>query len=159
MTAAQINGMILNGGLSVRDRVVLDELYDYALDRENGKVFHGVCEEAVRCIITHRQHKGRLVFHRDGFGDIDGMFMWYRFAAGWKEEDKIEGWGDDDEGGEELYLAATFADDAGVRRWGILKFLEKEPDALHLKLSMTRLRGGQPTRIDANQKMLARLLK
>ena len=159
MTPAQINGMILNGGLAVRDRVILDELYEYAVKSENGRVFYGVPEEAVRCIITHRQHKGRLIVHRDEAGDVDGMFMWHRFKKGWTEEDKLENWGDDDEGGGELYLAATFASSREVLRWGILKFIQKEPDVLHLKLSMTRLKGGKDVLCDVPQKMLARLLK
>ena len=142
----------------MRDQLVLDDLYRYAVLSENGKVFYGYPEETIRLILAHRQSKGRLVYHRNAEGEVDGMVMWHRFSPGWDLED-VQNWREDDEQGSEIYIAGTIADSPQVRRWGILKMIEKEPDVIWCRKWAAREKGGRIESREISNRALARLMK
>lgn len=139
---------------TLQDQTKLNELYRYVVFNENGKVFMGYDGKTVRNFLASRLAAGRLIFHRDESGEIDGVMAWYRFERGW-DLSRIERWDKDDEDGGEIFILAAFADNDKARRVGILRFIAKEPDAMHLPLSMFR----DGKRREYSQKLLARLLK
>ena len=146
--------------MSLEERLILEELYQYALAADRGKVFLGWSAEAMKTLIAHRLSKGRLVEHRNADGELDGLGMWMRVDEGWNA-DRLQEWPDDNEQGKEIFIGALLADTAFARRSLILRFLAKEPDALHLPMTALRQKGGSayPVQVPITQKELARLLK
>lgn len=138
--------------------VDLLDVYRYAVFAENGKVFAGVPGKTMQAIFANRAAAGRLIFHRNQSGDVDGMMCWYRFARGWSMDDVYQ-FKPDDENGSEIFIHAAFADTPYARRWGIRAFLLKEPDSLWCRLRAFRQRGGKRRLVDLPQRTLARLLK
>lgn len=136
----------------------LRDVYRYAVFAENGKVFSGVPGETMQKIFANRAAAGRLIFHRNKQGDVDGMMCWYRFNKGWTM-DRVYQFDKDDEDGGEILIHAAFADTDYTRRWGIRAFLLKEPDSIWCRLRAHRERKGKRTLVDIPQKTIARLLK
>ena len=158
MTAAETAGYMTR--MSLEERLLLEELYQYCLMADRGKVFLGWSEESMKTLIAHRLSKGRVVEHRNKGGELDGLGMWMRVEKDWNPEKLLE-WPDDDEDGKEIFIGAIMADSPFVRRSLILRFLAKEPDALHLPLTALRQRGSSayPVKVPIPQKELATLLK
>lgn len=143
--------------IELENRVLMRELYKYVVLHENGKVFLGYSKEAIESILANRMNAGRLIFHRDARGQIDGVLLWYRFQPGWGKDQFIAG--EDDPEGKEIFICAAFADNDKARRVGILRLIATEPDVLHLRLSMLRNRKSGKISARIDQKTLARLLK
>lgn len=158
MTPAQTAGFLQSERAPLALSCFLADLYRYAVLSENGKVFYGFESEAIRTIIAHRFHKGRLIYHRDREGKLDGLFMWYRMPENW-EWAAIRNWDDDDEGGKEIFMAFLFAESPETLADITLRFIEMEPDCLHLKLTGVRQRNRIPKRVEYSTKLLTRLIK
>ena len=146
------------GDLPWQVQKLFTDLYRYTLFAENGRVFLGFSEEVVRAIIADRFSKGRLLFHRDEDGEIDGMFAWYRFKDGWQWEDILD-WRQDDEDGSEFFLAYLFADSKKIMSDFALNMIAKEPDVIAGNLTGIRHRKGRPQKVEYSNRFLAKLLK
>ena len=144
--------------LPLEAAIDLRDVYRYAVFAENGNVFAGVPGETMREIFANRAAAGRLIFHRDQQGDVDGLLVWYRFKKGWSM-DRVYNFDKDDEDGDEIFIKAAFSETPIARRWGIRAFLLKEPDVLWRRLRAHRKKGGKSKMVDVPQRTLARLLK
>lgn len=158
--AAQAAAVLQRGDVPFEIRAFLHEAYQFAHTSENGKVFFGFSEEAIKTILLDRFRAGRLCLHRGPDKRINGLFAWYRFNKGWTFGD-LTRWKDDDPNGDEIFLAYVFSDNKAVTKALTLKFIEREPDCLHLLLSGIRQKGPShvPTRVEYPQKFLTRLIK
>ena len=146
---------VLQNGLSLEQETVLHDLYRHVVLSENGRVFFGLTEEQIKVSLIHRQSKGRLIYRRNEAGNIDCLFLWSRHKEGWEDKD----WPEDDEDGDQIFLEAALAQTPAARKWGLLEFFRKEPDALWCRKVAYRQRGNRQELHEVTNKALARLLK
>ena len=141
--------------LTYNAKQLIDELYVYSLVRENGRVFEGRTEKATRAILESRYRARRMLWHRNEDKKIDGLFLWYRCSVNKDPSRFVDSWQQDDERGGILLLSALFADSPQILKWGVLQFIIREPDCLHLPLVSFR-RGKLRY---SNSKLLTKILK
>lgn len=136
----------------------IDQLADYCIAHENGRVFDGWSRERIRQMIAYHSAKGTLLGNETTTGELTSIFMWYRCDAtdGWEW---VRNWQPDRPQGDTFWLAFIFTTDPGALAHGTLELIRREPEVLTKKLRAVRLRDGQPTHVAYDQRLFVRILQ
>ena len=69
----------------------IDEVVEFCVEHENGKVFDGWEEEMIRLMVAYHWAKQTLIVHHNADETIRGVFMWYR-RCGFNFSNRIPYW-------------------------------------------------------------------
>ena len=136
---------------------LIDEVVDFCLKHENGKVLGNWEEDAIKVLVAYHWAKGTLNVLRDEDG-VHGVHMWYNC----NEDDDwsfIQNWIQDREDGDSIFMAFLFADctESFKKLTGL--FIESCPDIWTKKLLGIRYRSGFPQRVTYEPKLFKKILE
>ena len=137
--------------------LAMDEIVDFCLEHENGKVFDGWDKELIRLMVAYHWAKKTIIVHYNDDDDIQGVFMWYNCNEddGW---DFINNWEADREDGDSIFLAFLFAEGKNAFKELTQDFLSRCPEALEKKKLGIRPRNGSPTRVKYDNRLFKKIL-
>jgi hypothetical protein len=137
--------------------LAMDEIVDFCLVHENGKVFDGWDKELIRLMVGYHWAKKTLIVHYNEDQEIKGVFMWYNCNEddGWEF---INDWEADREDGDSIFLAFLFAEGKDAFKEITQDFLSRCPEALEKKKISIRPRNGMPTRVTYDNRIFKKIL-
>ena len=137
--------------------LAMDEVVDFCVEHENGKVFDGWDKELIRLMVAYHWAKQTLIVHYNEDTSIRGVFMWYNCNEddGWEF---INNWEADREDGDSIFMAFLFADGEDAFKDVTRDFLSRCPEVLEKNKIAIRPRGGLPTRINYTNRFFKKIL-
>jgi len=137
--------------------LAMDEIVDFCIEHENGKVFENWDKELIRLMVAYHWAKQTLIVHYNEDTSIRGVFMWYNCNEddGWEF---INNWEADREDGDSIFLAFLFADGKGALKELTIDFLNRCPEAFEKNKLGIRPRGGLPTRVTYTNRIFKKIL-
>ena len=137
--------------------LAMDEVVDFCIEHENGKVFDGWDKELIRLMVAYHWAKKTIIVLYNDDNYIKGVFMWYNCNEddGW---DFITSWEADREDGDSIFLAFLFAEGKDAFKEGTKEFLLRCPEALEKKKICIRRRNGVPTRVQYDNRLFKKIL-
>jgi hypothetical protein len=137
---------------------LIDEIVEFCIKHENGKVFDEWDEKLIRLMVAYHWAKGTLTTRYDAKGNLKGVFMWYNCneSDGWEF---INNWESDREEGDSIFLAFLFAEDKQAFKDLTRDFLRKCPEAMEKKLLGLRYRSEFPKRVTYTNKLFKKILE
>ena len=137
---------------------LIDEIVEFCVKHENGKVLGEAEEDVIRLIVAYHWAKKTLYTKFNESGELEAVFMWYHCD----EDDDwnfVTDWEPDKEDGDSIYLAFLYTSSTEAFRDGAKGFLEQCPQALNKKLFGIRRRRGIPRRVNYTQKLFKKILE
>ena len=137
--------------------LAMDEVVDFCIQHENGKVFQDWDKELIRLMVAYHWAKQTLIVHYNEDTSVRGVFMWYNC----NEDDNwslVQNWEAADPDGNAMFLAFLFADSTNVFKRITQNFIIKCPEVMQKKLISIRYRNHQPTRVEYTPKLFNRIL-
>ena len=137
--------------------MAMDEVVDFCLAHENGKVFDGWDKELIRLMVGYHWAKKTLIVHYNEDQEVKGVFMWYNCNEddGWEF---INGWEADREDGDSIFLAFIFAEGKDTLKEITKDFLSRCPEALEKNKISLRYRSGFPKRVNYDNRLFKKIL-
>ena len=137
--------------------LAMDEVVDFCIEHENGKVFDGWDKELIRLMVAYHWAKKTIIVHYNNKDNIQGVFMWYNCNAddGW---DFINNWEPDRENGDSIFLAFLFAESKDAFKQLTEDFLDRCPEALEKNKIGIRHRSGFPKRVNYDNRLFKKIL-
>jgi len=137
--------------------LAMDEIVDFCLEHENGKVFDGWDKELIRLMVAYHWAKKTIIVHYNDEDNIQGVFMWYNC----NEDDEwefINGWEADREDGDSIFLAFLFAKEKDSLKKMTKNFLARCPEVLEKNKISIRQKNGVPTRVNYDNRLFKKIL-
>jgi hypothetical protein len=136
----------------------INKITDYLQDNDNGKVLPGWDWEHTQVLVGYHLAKETISVIIDDFGNISGIFMWYRCDEddGWEF---IKNWEPDKPDGNAIFLAFILADNTEAFKKLICDIIAKEPDVLTHKLTTLRERKGGVRKVKYDLRVFNKILK
>ena len=137
--------------------LAMDEVVDFCIEHENGRVFEDWDKELIRLMVAYHWAKQTLIVHYNEDTSIRGVFMWYNCNEddGWEF---INNWEADREDGDSIFLAFLFAEGEDAFKDITRDFLSRCPEVFEKNKIAIRPRGGQPTRITYTNRFFKKIL-
>ena len=137
--------------------LAMDEIVDFCLDHENGKVFRDWDKELIRLMVAYHWAKKTIIVHYNDDNNVQCVFMWYNCNEedGWEF---INNWEEDREDGDSIFLAFLFAEGKDAFKELTQDFLSRCPEALEKNKISIRPRNGLPTRVQYDNRLFKKIL-
>jgi len=137
--------------------LAMDEVVDFCIQHENGKVFQDWDKELIRLMVAYHWAKQTLIVHYNEDTSIRGVFMWYNCNEddGWEF---INNWEADREDGDSVFLAFLFAEGEGAFKELTQDFVDKCPEVLTKNKIGLRYRNGFPKRVNYDNRLFKKII-
>ena len=137
--------------------LAMDEVVDFCIQHENGKVFQGWDQELIRLMVAYHWAKQTLIVHYNEDTSVRGVFMWYNCNEddGWEF---INNWEADREDGDSIFLAFLFAEGKDAFKKLTQDFVDKCPEVLTKNKIGLRYRSGFPKRVNYDNRLFKKIL-
>ena len=137
--------------------LAMDEVVDFCIQHENGKVFQDWDKELIRLMVAYHWAKQTLIVHYNEDTSVRGVFMWYNCNEddGWEF---INNWEADREDGDSIFLAFLFAEGKDAFKELTQDFLLRCPEALEKNKISIRYRSGFPKRVNYDNRLFKKIL-
>ena len=137
--------------------LAMDEVVDFCIQHENGKVFQDWDQELIRLMVAYHWAKQTLIVHYNEDTSVRGVFMWYNCNEddGWEF---INNWEADREDGDSIFLAFLFAEGKDAFKQLTQDFVDKCPEVLTKNKIGLRYRSGFPKRVNYDNRLFKKIL-
>ena len=147
----------LENGTQKNAILAMDEVVDFCIQHENGKVFQDWDKELIRLMVAYHWAKQTLIVHYNEDTSVRGVFMWYNCNEddGWEF---INNWEADREDGDSIFLAFLFAEGEDAFKQLTHDFFDKCPEVLTKNKIGLRYRSGFPKRVNYDNRLFKKIL-
>jgi len=147
----------LENGTQKNAILAMDEVVDFCIQHENGKVFQDWDKELIRLMVAYHWAKQTLIVHYNEDTSVRGVFMWYNCNEddGWEF---INNWEADREDGDSIFLAFLFAEGKDAFKKLTQDFVDKCPEVLTKNKIGLRYRSGFPKRVNYDNRLFKKIL-
>lgn len=137
--------------------LAMDEVVDFCVEHENGKVFDGWDKELIRLMVAYHWAKQTLIVHYNEDASVRSVFMWYNCNKddGWNF---INNWEPDREDGDSIFLAFLFAEGKDSFKDLTKDFINRCPEALTKNKIGLRYRNGFPKRVNYDNRLFKKII-
>jgi hypothetical protein len=137
--------------------LAMDEVVDFCIQHENGKVFQDWDQGLIRLMVAYHWAKQTLIVHYNEDTSVRGVFMWYNCNEddGWEF---INNWEADREDGDSIFLAFLFAEGEGALKELTLDFISRCPEVLEKNKIGLRYRNGFPKRVNYDNRLFKKII-
>lgn len=136
---------------------MVEDIVDFCIEHENGKVLEGWERETIRLLVAYHMAKETLLVSYDQDQKIDGVFMWYNCNS---DDDwfMVYDWDADKPEGDAIFMAFVYAANNEAFKKLTANFMVKCPEAQTKKLLGIRYRQGSPKRVEYTPKLFQKIL-
>jgi hypothetical protein len=148
--------LAIEDGTQTEALAFIDQVVDFLVEQENGKVLKGWKREWIRLLVGYHIAKKTIIVEEEN-ENVLGVGMWYHCNedADWFF---IQKWEPDEEDGNAIFIGFLNAVSTNVFKEITRKFVGLYPDIEDKKIIMMRHRCGVPTRVESTYKLFNKIL-